>query len=323
MKQKAIIIGAALIVVTGIILFFSLKISPSSEIINQSQNITELPNETSLVLEQNKFFRFLLNNDDSSIVLNSTSEDSVRVTIQSSEVGIFTIIYVNKSVSFDLDDNGVKDINITLNSIANGKADLHIKRIICNENWECDNWGACSAGNQTRICTDKNHCSTEKNKPSEIQRCQTCSEISGILCSTTQTCNETTISTLDGNCCPGSCVLNSAIVCGDIDCLINAAKNCEIANLTRAGKFVNSTDSELSVTFYYKIRGWKDEKCPLYKEIISMVAPEQPEVIGKNGNCKFSSLYDLEDYLIGEKTNYQLTPEEITDYECAGTLYEN
>lgn len=42
----------------------------------------------------------------------------------------------------------------------------------CDEQWVCDDWSACVNGTQTRICTDRNGCGTEQEKPAETQSCQ-------------------------------------------------------------------------------------------------------------------------------------------------------
>jgi len=43
---------------------------------------------------------------------------------------------------------------------------------ICKEKWKCDAWSNCSTvGLQRRICTDKNDCGTEQDKPAERKKC--------------------------------------------------------------------------------------------------------------------------------------------------------
>jgi hypothetical protein len=41
----------------------------------------------------------------------------------------------------------------------------------CVENWQCDAWSTCTAGIQTRTCTDLNTCGTTYDKPVESQIC--------------------------------------------------------------------------------------------------------------------------------------------------------
>jgi len=42
----------------------------------------------------------------------------------------------------------------------------------CTEKWNCSEWSACQAGNQIRICQDKNNCKTTSLKPSEERVCE-------------------------------------------------------------------------------------------------------------------------------------------------------
>lgn len=41
----------------------------------------------------------------------------------------------------------------------------------CVESWDCTEWSECANGKQSRTCTDKNDCGTEKEKPLEEQNC--------------------------------------------------------------------------------------------------------------------------------------------------------
>lgn len=43
--------------------------------------------------------------------------------------------------------------------------------VSCIESWECTNWSACSDGNETRICADKNTCNSFLLKPAESREC--------------------------------------------------------------------------------------------------------------------------------------------------------
>ena len=45
--------------------------------------------------------------------------------------------------------------------------------LICNETWNCTEWGPCMPnGTQTRICTDLNNCGLELKKPDLVQECE-------------------------------------------------------------------------------------------------------------------------------------------------------
>ena len=43
---------------------------------------------------------------------------------------------------------------------------------ICEENWQCDDWGSCENGEQTRTCIDTNACGTSIEKPAITQGCE-------------------------------------------------------------------------------------------------------------------------------------------------------
>jgi len=43
---------------------------------------------------------------------------------------------------------------------------------ICEENWDCTEWGPCVIGDQFRVCTDLNECGTEENKSEMIRECE-------------------------------------------------------------------------------------------------------------------------------------------------------
>ena len=43
--------------------------------------------------------------------------------------------------------------------------------VVCNPNWNCSNWSACSGSQQVRTCNDTNSCGNLNNKPSEYQSC--------------------------------------------------------------------------------------------------------------------------------------------------------
>lgn len=41
----------------------------------------------------------------------------------------------------------------------------------CTESWTCSSWGACSGGQQTRVCVDSNNCGTTTTRPAITQTC--------------------------------------------------------------------------------------------------------------------------------------------------------
>jgi len=90
---------------------------------------------------------------------------------------------VGEEINGDFNDDNVNDVNIKLNSIINGKADLNIKYIQesyvdCIADWDCGNWSECADSTRTRTCTDLNEChdkdpwSSDDSKPIESEACE-------------------------------------------------------------------------------------------------------------------------------------------------------
>ena len=68
------------------------------------------------------------------------------------------------------DDNSWECIVTDVNGNQTSSTPISFKKSqtntgICKEKWECSGWSTCSNGKQTKTCTDKNNCGTEKNKP--------------------------------------------------------------------------------------------------------------------------------------------------------------
>ncbi|MEK7570468.1 MAG: fibronectin type III domain-containing protein, partial [Patescibacteria group bacterium] len=61
--------------------------------------------------------------------------------------------------------------NISALSNIPTKATAPISLPGCVENWRCDDWLACTAGTQTRVCTDQAACGTTSNKPTATRAC--------------------------------------------------------------------------------------------------------------------------------------------------------
>lgn len=65
--------------------------------------------------------------------------------------------------------------NITIISINEPiyvKEDILSELSVCNESWDCGEWGECLDGKQTRNCIDLNNCGTEKDKSLIEQSCE-------------------------------------------------------------------------------------------------------------------------------------------------------
>ena len=154
------------IIVIGLIIFLFIG---SSKTISDD----EFSQGTNFELKENKEVKFVLDDEQHTIKVNSVSSDSVNLIIQSDSVQVD--IKIGEEKRFDLGGDGFYDIQIKLNNIKKGVPELYIKKIhesICTENWDCEDWSSCSEqGSQTRTCTDLNSCGTTKNKPSITQSC--------------------------------------------------------------------------------------------------------------------------------------------------------
>jgi hypothetical protein len=302
-KYFLIFAGIIILIVAGIIVFlFTKPSSPISVITSTPLPENNLSEGASVILGEKQEINFSLNGEQHKLGVNSTSESSINITIQSS---IFTaIMRVGETREFDFNDNDINDLSVTLNSISKGKANLFLKKIICIENWSCEDWGECTSGNQTRICKDKNNCGTYENKPLIVQQCLNCSQQNGVVCSFGKICNGTLTNSLEGNCCLGICTIKPIVSCTNIDCFISEAGNCEISNLT----YTSGNNS-----YYLKIRGLTDEKCVLYIELLSAVKTEI---------CRYQ-LYDLTDFLTRVKTTgiFNLSSDDLQTYQCTGDLF--
>ncbi len=343
---KLVLVIFFAIAIAGTIGFFLIKNTFAPMEISK----TELSNGTSILLKEKETVKFNLDNEEHKMTIDSSSENYINVTIQS-EI-IKARINVGQTRRFDLNNDSEEDFLVRLNNVTDGKADLYIKKfVICFENWTCDNWTACINSNQTRECIDISNCGTEEIKPKEIQKCfPSCSAQSGILCGGTEICNGTAVDASDGNCCVGICETKPPEDCGtNINCLISSSQNCNIAILNHSVESNNGTWIQ-TIVYYYKIRGFENEKCKLYQEIIEISgsfteSEEQAlissgktqeevdllemdvndmlgnELIGKSGICRFST-YSLDEYLTAVKDeNYELTAEDIENYGCTGDLY--
>ncbi len=58
--------------------------------------------------------------------------------------------------------------NDTFGNVGSSKVTFTVN---CIESWTCTDWGYCSAGTQTRTCTDSKSCGTTSSKPAESQSC--------------------------------------------------------------------------------------------------------------------------------------------------------
>jgi len=311
-KLIFISIGVIALVGIGVVIYFIMtNVSGISD--------TELSAGTSFVVEVDKEVKFNLDEQEHTLTVNSISDDSVDIVIQSDP--ILATLEVGETNKFDINSDSIYDLSLRLNSITDGKADLYIIRIseACVEDWECTEWSNCTEGIQVRICEDLNDCGTEKDKPDESQECETepeinCSEYSGT----------------------------------DIDCFIEFAGSCSPSNLTYDFT-INVLGWVQTNSYYFEIIDFIDGKCEIYEEVLSSSGEysdtkrqslldegnseeeidemetekndELSDFVGESGICRYPY---LENMLMELKEVGIILPiEDPETYDCTGGLYNS
>jgi hypothetical protein len=118
---KLILIPFLFVILVGLVIF--LFMSSSSKTISENEFIQG----TNLKLKQNNVAKFIIDNEEHTIKLNSVSGDSVNLIIQSNPVQLD--IKIGEIKKIDLNDDGFYDLQIKLNGIENNVPELHIKNI--------------------------------------------------------------------------------------------------------------------------------------------------------------------------------------------------
>jgi len=275
-----------LIIIIGIVVFYLINSSPKTISSN------EFSQGASLQLKENTEAKFMLDNQEHTIKVNSVGNNFVNLIIQSSPIKVS--LEVGEEKKFDLDNDGFYDIQVRLKSIANSIPEIYIKKIHespCTGNWSCTDWSSCSEqGNQTRICNDLNFCGSAKNKPVTTQSCTytcvenwSCTDWSSCTSGQqTRTCTDSdscgTIAnkpTTTQSCTPKiiDCGNNtqSQETMGDqsnYDCFIDASKNCEPSKLLNTVSINIFGMLGTSIT-YMELKGIESGKCVYYQRIES------------------------------------------------------
>lgn len=339
-----IFIGVFVLALIGIIVFLVVKnFSAISD--------AKLSEGVSVDLSENKEVKFNLEGEKHTMTVDSISEDSVSITIMSSP--ITATLDVGETKKFDLENDGIYDLSVKLNGIVDGKADIYFKKIseACVENWDCTEWSECEDEEETRTCTDLNECGTEKDKPAEVQECETvlsCFEQEGDYCGEREICDGDIIDDPAGPCCLGECIEIETIDCGlDIECLIYHANNCTLSSTKYNSDQGNATWDQTDI-YYFEIEGLKEEKCQFYTKLTnrfgkftsegrtSLEEQDKTEeeidqmeqqlndtlssMIGYDGSCNYS-ISSLVDILETTNENEYFDPSSVTSSECTGNLF--
>jgi len=107
----------------------SIPVQPIAEITTSVaanlESIDLVPTINKMMLESDSF-DLLINNESHAIKLESVSNDSVFLSIQS---GInYVLLKAEETKSVDINNDGISDLEITFNGFKNGKADLTFKK---------------------------------------------------------------------------------------------------------------------------------------------------------------------------------------------------
>jgi hypothetical protein len=271
-----------LIIIIGVVVFYFFN-SSATKI---SDN--EFSQGTNLQIKQDNEAKFIIDDEEHTIKVNSVSGDSVNLIIQSDPIQVD--IKIGETKKFDLNNDGFYDIQVKLNGIEDGVPEIYIKKIhesTCSENWNCSEWSSCSEqGIQTRSCTDLNDCGTTKNKPATTQSCTyTCVEDWSCTNWSSCTSGQQTRTCTDSNSCETtkdkpteqqSCT-SQIIDCGsntqsqetignqpNFDCFVDASENCE------PSKLLNTVSVEIfgmlgTSTAYMELKGLEAGKCVYYQ----------------------------------------------------------
>jgi hypothetical protein len=119
-KILLLLIPVFVIIVGGVIFLF---MNSSSEIISD----TEFSQGITLLLKEDKEAKFVIDNEEHTIKVNSVGSDSVNLIIQSNPIQVD--IKVGEEKKFDLDEDGFYDIQIKLKNINDGIPEIYIKKI--------------------------------------------------------------------------------------------------------------------------------------------------------------------------------------------------
>lgn len=347
-SKNLILIFAGIFVLIIVLFIVFLIIRNSSKISEE-----ELLEGVSAEIEEGKSVRFSIGEEEHNLVVDSVLDDAVSITLQSNN--FITTINLGETKKFDFEKDGVYDLSIKLEEVASGKSKLLLIRIseVCTEDWQCDKWSECENEEQTRVCEDLNECGTESNKPAELQACNVlvdCDSEGGSFCDDNEFCDGDLLNSTGGDCCVGECLKIKTISCNkDIDCFIDKAENCTLSNFTSIIDASNSTWLQ-NDSYYFRIRGFEGEKCEVYTEITDVsgkfsssgrqslidagineteidVLEGQVEngasnIVGDTGICRYAvvNLVEVLDIIKDEGT-FELSEEDISKYECTGSLF--
>jgi len=120
-----------------------------------------------LEFKGNSIFKFDYEGNSYSLLFEDFSSSQVLMKKGTDEYRLEVL----EEIELDLDRDSSSDLTIELREIGE-KNKVYFKFIekeVCQENWECTEWGPCIDRFESRVCIDQNQCNTRELKP-EVRR---------------------------------------------------------------------------------------------------------------------------------------------------------
>jgi hypothetical protein len=159
------------IVIACAIVFFIVKFEDSNSFKQIYVSQDALLSGVSLSLEKGDSFII----DFAGLDYNFSIKDINSSIILIQDYNSLLIELGKHSLSFDLEEDGIKDVLINLIQIQGEKAELYLEapsvEKTCIESWNCSDWSICLGSFRERVCVDTNSCGSELNKPIISENC--------------------------------------------------------------------------------------------------------------------------------------------------------
>jgi hypothetical protein len=170
-NSTAIWLIVIFVVIVCAIVFFMVKFKDSnnSKQISVSQDV--LLSGISLTLAKGDSFIIDFAGKDYNFILNKLDSEEIWIKDYKNN----TIELRSNPLSFDLNEDGLKDIIVTLNVRNTNNIEIFVESSLiggtCIESWTCSDWSICFDSAKKRICVDSNSCGGELNKPVISENC--------------------------------------------------------------------------------------------------------------------------------------------------------
>ena len=166
-KMIFTILGFLFFLLIVVALFFAFGGPPQKSVSEK-----KLIEGATLDVKENNSVKMIVGDEEHNIEIGFVGLDSVDIVINSEP--IYATLKIGEVKKFDLNGDGLYDLRVKLLNIDNGKVKIVIKRIevnVCEERWQCSQWGRCIEGEKRTVCMDVNYCETEDNRPIQDEEC--------------------------------------------------------------------------------------------------------------------------------------------------------